>query len=186
MLAIYLAAIEDHSNDSKFEELYYQYQSYVMNIALSILRHQQDAEDAAQKTWIAVARNIHKIDHIHSDETKRYITVAIKNHSRNILERNRKNPLLEYRDFHCVSDLANQEEIPAMYETHSRYQRVLEFISNMDDKYRDVLSLYYLEGYKPSKISALLGRPLTTVKSQLKRGKEQILQFYEEEDHHDQ
>lgn len=185
MLAFYISVIEDHNNDDQFEELYYKYQSYVMNIALSILHHQQDAEDASQKTWIAVARNFYKIEDIHSDKTKRYITIAIKNHSYNILKKKQNNPILESIDFNHISDFSSHEDAITTHEKNSHYQCVLQFILNMDEKYRDVLSLYYLDHYKPSEIASMLNRPLATVKSQLKRGKKHIIQFYKENIYHD-
>ena len=180
MLAFFLSMIEDHDNEDKFTNLYHTYQSYMMTVANAILHHPQDAEDAVQNAWIAIIRNIDKIEDIHSDKTKRYITVAIKNHSCNMLEKKKNIPITETVDLHHVSDHTSPEELSAEYQTHSEYELVLQFILDMDEKYRDVLSLYYLDECKPSEIAVLLDRPLATVKSQLQRGKNQIMQFYKE------
>ena len=180
MLAFFLSMIEDHDTEDKFTNLYHAYQNYMMTVANAILQHHQDAEDALQNAWIAIIRNIDKIEDIHSDKTKRYITVAIKNHSRNMLEKKKNTPLTEAVDLHHISDHMSPEELSSEYQTHSEYELVLQFILDMDEKYRDVLSLYYLDSCKPSEIAVLLDRPLATVKSQLQRGKNQIIQFYKE------
>ena len=49
-----------------------------------------------------------------------------------------------------------------------------------DEKYREVLILYYVEGFKISEISALLNINENTVKTRLRRAREQIVAFYTE------
>lgn len=55
-----------------------------------------------------------------------------------------------------------------------------EMLGMADEKYREVLVLYYVEGFKISEISALLGINENTVKTRLTRAREQVKVFYSE------
>ncbi|MCD7765126.1 MAG: sigma-70 family RNA polymerase sigma factor, partial [Lachnospiraceae bacterium] len=49
-------------------------------------------------------------------------------------------------------------------------------LNMLDEKYRLVLMLYYVEGYKTSEISAILEVTESTVRTQLARGREKLAQ----------
>ncbi|MCD7716373.1 MAG: sigma-70 family RNA polymerase sigma factor [Lachnospiraceae bacterium] len=51
-----------------------------------------------------------------------------------------------------------------------------EALGMLDEKYRLVLMLYYVEGYKTSEISAILEVTESTVRTQLARGREKLAQ----------
>ncbi|MCC8044507.1 MAG: sigma-70 family RNA polymerase sigma factor [Clostridiales bacterium] len=51
-----------------------------------------------------------------------------------------------------------------------------EALNMLDEKYRLVLMLYYVEGYKTSEISAILEVTESTVRTQLARGREKLAQ----------
>ena len=53
-----------------------------------------------------------------------------------------------------------------------------EMLSLVDEKYRLVLILYYLEGFKIPEIAALLEMNVNTVKTRLARAREQIRTAY--------
>ena len=50
----------------------------------------------------------------------------------------------------------------------------------MDERYKDVLMLFYLVGLSPKEISIALDRPLNTVNTQLARGKQLIIKKFKE------
>ena len=50
----------------------------------------------------------------------------------------------------------------------------------MDEKYKDVLMLFYLVGLSPKEISIALDRPLNTINTQLARGKQLIIKKFKE------
>ncbi|GFI31849.1 ECF RNA polymerase sigma factor SigW [Lachnospiraceae bacterium] len=49
-----------------------------------------------------------------------------------------------------------------------------ETLSHLDKKYRLVLMLYYVEGFKTSEISKILEIPESTVRTRLARGREKL------------
>lgn len=54
-----------------------------------------------------------------------------------------------------------------------------ETLDALPEKYRLVMMLYYVEGFKISEISQLLELPLGTVKSRLARGRECLTAAFE-------
>lgn len=52
-----------------------------------------------------------------------------------------------------------------------------EVLLAVDEKYRLVLMLYYVDGYKTSEISQILEIPESTVRTRLARGRERLAQI---------
>ena len=61
------------------------------------------------------------------------------------------------------------------------YSYIVSAILSLDEKYRDVLSLYYLNELTVSEISHLLSRKENTVKQQLARGRRKLIYIIEKE-----
>lgn len=57
---------------------------------------------------------------------------------------------------------------------------VWEAVKQLPDKYREVVHLFYYEGYATKEIADILGRNESTVRSDLKRGRERLRQILEE------
>ena len=51
---------------------------------------------------------------------------------------------------------------------------VWEAIKQLPEKYREVIHLYYYEGYSTVDIARILGRKESTIRSDLRRGREQL------------
>lgn len=65
--------------------------------------------------------------------------------------------------------------------TKENYRIVVESIMSLGEKYRDVLSLYYLNELSVSEIASLLLRKENTVKQQLARGRRKLINMIEKE-----
>ncbi len=54
-----------------------------------------------------------------------------------------------------------------------------ELIQAVDEPYRDILILYYVEGFQSKEIAEVLGMKDATVRTRLRRGRENLMQVYE-------
>lgn len=54
-----------------------------------------------------------------------------------------------------------------------------ELIQAVDEQYRDILVLHYVKGFKATEIAEVLGMKDTTVRTRLRRGRENLMQVYE-------
>ncbi|MBQ3007822.1 MAG: sigma-70 family RNA polymerase sigma factor [Clostridia bacterium] len=59
--------------------------------------------------------------------------------------------------------------------------QILGLLISLEEKYRIVMHLHYVEGYKTDELSALLGISSAAVKKRLQRGREALREIYEKE-----
>lgn len=178
MLFLYLAAIENHDNDDKFMKLYNKYEKKVFSIAFEFTKDQYDAEDASQMAFFALARNIEKIDLENENATKIYVYKAAKSASFDILRKKEKSPqTVSLSKFYNVS---SDEDLNEKLVNDDVLQKTVKIIRELPEHYRDVLTCYYLGGFSVKEISDLLHRPLSTVRSQLDRGRTMLETAMEE------
>ncbi|MGN0153452.1 MAG: sigma-70 family RNA polymerase sigma factor [Lachnospiraceae bacterium] len=73
------------------------------------------------------------------------------------------------------------EELPDVMEECSQYEltEFKELMDNLEEKYRLILILYYVEEFKISEISEMLDMKESTVKTRLRRGKNSLKKEYE-------
>ena len=70
-----------------------------------------------------------------------------------------------------------QKEQPAFDKSFEELEWK-EFIKLLDEKYRLVMILYYVNGLPAADISSILHIPESTVRTRLSRGRKQIAQIY--------
>lgn len=72
------------------------------------------------------------------------------------------------------------DEIEEAPRSDDAYENVewLEMIRKLDEKYRMVMILYYVNGLKTTEIGAVLHIPVSTVRTRLARGRKQMAQLY--------
>lgn len=182
MLAFYLLYVYEEKDEPQFVRLVERYNEDLLKASYGILKKEQDAEDAVQNTWIAIAQNMHVLRNLDEEKTEIYIYKTVKNQSINIY--NKKKNEADQLDVNVLNNIPTDTDVQSEYAIREEWNAVLSCLENMNHYYRDVLTLYYLYEMKPIKISETLARPLQTVKSQLQRGK-RLLKEAMGEWHHD-
>jgi len=79
------------------------------------------------------------------------------------------------------ANLSYTEEVPEMSSCDTGFENVewKEALNSLDEKYRLVIMLYYVEGFKTSEISEILEMPESTVRTRLARGREKLANEYD-------
>lgn len=138
-------------------EKYDLYKTMLFRIAFSYLGNKYDCEDILQEAFIRLI--YHAPDFPSNEDEKRWairITINLcKNHLRSFWHRN-KASLEDYVEYAVTPE-----------EGH-----ILQQILDLPDKYRIVLHLYYVEGYRVHEIANILKLSESGVKMRLKRGRE--------------
>ncbi|MBR7098598.1 MAG: sigma-70 family RNA polymerase sigma factor [Clostridia bacterium] len=169
MLTFYLLFVYNEEDEPQFTRLYKKYDNTLLKTSNYILQNEQDAEDAVQESWIAIAQNMHILRNLDEEKIEIYIFKTVKNKSINIYHKNKK---IEYNfDLNILENIPADIDVQSEYTISEEWKAAVSCLSGMDHCYRDVLTLYYLYSAKPAKIAEVLNRPLQTVKSQLQRGK---------------
>jgi len=147
------------------ERLLDTYGNSILRLAYSYLHNYSDAEDILQETLIRYLQNIPKVaGPVHE---KAWLLKVAANLSKNRIDYNR------LRD----TDELNEELI---VEEREDLSFVWEAVKALPEKYREAIHLYYYEGYSTGQMAVLLGRKESSVRSDLKRGREKLKMILKE------
>lgn len=144
-----------------YGELVVRYRRAAFAIALSVTGRREDAEDAAQESFIVA---LERIDECRQPERfGAWFLTIVRNRSRNLLRREclREGEALP---FSLASSIAGPDRMTERGELRDRLTRALESLSNVQ---REVLLLHDLEGWKHKEIADRLEMPSGTVRSHL-------------------
>jgi len=180
MIAFYLSLIENHEDDDDFLEIYYQYKQSMYNIAFSYLRNHHYCQDAMQIAFSGIAKNMGTIKKLDEEKLEIYIFKSIKNAALNVLEeKNLVNNNVYSMDeqFH---ELSSEEDLIENTIEKELVKEIFAFIESMDEKYRDVLSLYFLHELTFREIAITLGKPVSTIKDRFHKGHKMVIQKFKE------
>lgn len=147
MLVAYLAMLDTPEEKSKLELLYKEYKNSMYNIAYDILKDKYLAEDAVHNAFLKLTKNLEKINEVKCKETRNYLVILVRGVAINIYNQNKKIVPVEETD---------TVDVPELIESKLERERVFEIISNMDEKYSDILMLKLFYDYSNDEISQLL------------------------------
>ena len=147
-----------------FESLLRRYQSKVLHFSKRYVRNEKDAEDITQETFIAIYKNIHKIDPQRPFTT--YIFEIAKNKSISHLRKYSKEVSL--LDTHVIDE---EDAWLNKLDKQNAKQHVATGLKKIPPRYSQVLRLYYFHDFDYNKISLMLKMPLNTVRTLLRRAK---------------
>ena len=143
--------------DAEFASFYEKHWKYVYRLCLTYMRSEADAEDCTEDVFVKVLTGAF----VFQDETheRKWLTVTAINLCRDRLK--------SYARKHVASiDDENMPEIAAPSdEDHSE---VLEAVMHLPPKLKDVIWLYYYEEHSTDEIAAILHRPASTVRNQMR------------------
>ena len=155
----------ENESERELAERYDRYGPMLYRMCLVMLCSRQDAEDAVQETFCAYLKHRPRFEN--EEHEKAWFLRVATNKCHDL----RRSPFWKRRADWTGVDLS--EETPEELG-------VLEELLRLPGKYRQVIHLYYIEGYKIAEIAELLGRRENTVKVQLHRGRELLRLSLEE------
>ena len=159
---------------SYFEVLVNRYQDRIYTLCRYMLENQDDAEDAAQDTFIKAFQGIRGFTPTASFYTWLY-RIAVNT----CLDHKRK---FSFRSLFFSSDkethidsFPSQDPSPeSAYDTKQSMQALLSILKHLSEKYRVVIILNELEGLSYEEIAEILDVSIGTVKSRIFRAREEL------------
>lgn len=165
---ISFALVERPSQLCLFESLYKTYSQGMYQIAYGIIHDVQYAEDMVAEAFIRVAKNINRIAEIPADKHRSYLKMIIRNicidYYRHI------NPT----DTICEMslDLADNSPGPeGIVIDRITVEAIVQAITELPDKYRDVLTLSYLYNHTTEEIGIALNLSPNAIYQRIHRAK---------------
>ena len=128
--------------------------------------NREDADDAVQECFLKYVEKASSFND--AEHEKAWLIRVASNICKDIL-RKRK-----HQSFVSLDEIRN-------LGTSEDNAQILEMLVSLEEKYRIVMHLHYVEGYKTEEISSLLGVTSAAVKKRLQRGRDALREIYEKE-----
>ena len=162
-------------------ELVARYQHRLYRYLLRLVRQPAEAEDLFQQTWLRVAGQIRRYD------PRRNFDAWLFTLARNLAIDHLRRVRPESLDDHEAGEYertpaALRDSAPPALDALIARERTYLLAAALDDLpalYREVLSLRFEEEMKLEEIAEVLDAPLSTIKSRLRRGLENLRQSLE-------
>ncbi len=135
------------------------YGDSILRLSFSYLHNMADAEDVVQETLIKYMKTAPTFEN--EAHEKAWLLRVAANISKNKIDYNKVRQTDEL-DERLVAD--EREDLSFVWEA----------VSSLPDNMRDVIHLFYHEGYSTKEIASILDRNESTVRSDLKRGRDKL------------
>ncbi len=152
-------------NVSSIEKILDNYGNAILRLAYSYLHNISDAEDILQDTLIKYMQSAPIF--LTEGHKKAWLLHVAANLSKNKINYNK------------IRETDELEET-LVAEEREDLSFVWEAVKALPEKYREVIHLYYQEGYPTKEISKILNRNESSVRSDLKRGREALKKVLKE------
>lgn len=141
----------------QFTQIYYRNVSSVYRVCYSYMKNKPEAEDMVQETFLRMITSGQTFEN--SRHEKAWLIVTAANLCKDTLKK-------WWRKHEDLDDYANI--LPA---ADPKEDSAVEAVLNLPPKYKDVVYLYYYEGYSTAEIARHLKSPEATVRSRLSRAR---------------
>lgn len=142
------------------------YGNSLLRLAYSYLHNMADSEDVLQDTLLRVMEANPVFEN--AAHEKAYLMTATANMAKNRIIYNRRRE----------GDELNENLVA---EEREDLSFVWEAVKSLPEVQREVIHLFYQEGYQTAEIAKILGRKEATVRSDLKRARERLKEVLKEE-----
>ena len=159
------SAIKDRETGRQAERLLDQYGNSVLRLAYSYLHNMSDAEEILQETLIRYLQTAPEFEN--SAHEKAWLMKVAANLSKNRIDYNQRRATDELKEELLAQD---QEDLSFVWEA----------VKALPEQYRETIHLFYYEGYSTAQIARILTRKESSVRSDLRRGREKLKQVLKE------
>lgn len=146
MLALALAMVEGPEEQSKFRALAARYERLMFHVARQILPNEQDAEDAVQEAFLAIAKNFSKIFAVDSPKTKAFVVIVTESKAIDIARKNARQ-----------GQQVPLEDLPGLSVQTQGEDGLTQCILRLPARYRAWIQLHYAQGYTAEETAEILG-----------------------------
>lgn len=155
--------------EKKFEQIYAEYKDNVFAISIMYLKDYQLAEDASQETFVKVLGKLKNLKD--QSKTKAWISKIAINVCRDKLRQSSRREIPSER---------LPENTNSVYNSDIKLT-VGEAVSNLSPELKEVVILYYYQGFTQKEISDILKIPPSTTAYRLRTAKSQLKEYLKED-----
>jgi len=170
--------------EARFEQEALPYLGPLYTAALRLTRHEADAEDLVQETFVKAFRSFHQF--VPGTNLKAWLYRILGNTYISSYRQAQRLPKTtaapELEDWQLAKAQAREQNPSAETEALARLtdSRVIEAMQSLGPKYRVAVYLADIEGFSYKEIAEIMAVPVGTVMSRLSRGRAQLRRLLEE------
>lgn len=146
-----------------FEQAVQKYACAVHSACVMRLGSEADADDCFQNTFLKLYTSAPEFNE--EEHLKAWLLRVAINECKKFLRDNRRTVPL---------DSVREQAIPPTDDAND----ISWALMRLEPKYREVLYLYYAEGYSGDEIASILGKNSNTVRTMMRRGREKLRKLY--------
>ena len=150
----------------EIERILSDYGDMLYRLCRMMLRSSHDAEDAVQETLIRYFRKAPAFRD--AEHEKAWLITVAANICRDVLRKRTRRSQTSAEQIEILQDEARQSGI-------------IDALMTLPEKYRLVLVLHYVEGYRVEEVAKMIGRTPSAVKMRLQKGRRLLETAYREE-----
>ena len=161
-----------------FDKIYLDYYDQVKRTAKSYLRHEEDALDVAQDTFLKVYESLDSYDDSYSLST--WVTEICINKCKDKLrqrkrERQRFAPITGANE-HLLDSREDQNTPDSILSAEEDGVSIADTFSSLPDNIRQAMTLRFSDELSYREVAEKMGVPLSTVKTWVRRGRSKLMQ----------
>ncbi len=148
------------------EKAVHAYGNSLYRLCYVMLNNEKDAEDAVQDTFMKYIEKSPAF--ADSEHEKAWLITVAQNRCRDILRQRKRY-------------LQTDVEVVQEYIAPTENSGILDALMTLPEKFRLVLTLYYIEGYRVEDIAKIIGKTPSAVKMRLQKGRHLLKEAYGKE-----
>lgn len=166
MLSFYLSMVNDDNDKEKIERIYKKYKQLMYKKAFSILKHEQDAQDALHEAFIRIIKHLHNIHNTDDIKTQYFVMIITENISLKMLKQKNKIQSFNIDDF---ADTLPQTE-PSKFDNVDKIT-IKNALEQLSEQHYHILCLTDYLGFSVKQAAVLLSISEDTAYKRLQRAR---------------
>ncbi len=152
---------------------YREYRSPMVRVARSILRDEGLAEDAVQQAFLKIFENFEKFPLGDCNKIRSLVVIIVRNTAIDLYRKRGRERVISFEELERpLPDEGNDPEEAAIRGEEARV--MAGYLSRMEERYANLLTLRYYHGYQNKEIAELLGMTPAQVAVGLYRGRQRL------------
>ena len=148
---------KNETSSTSITQAYEQYFDMVYRVSYSYLKNTTDAEDATADVFVKLLRRNKEFQSV--EHEKAWLIRATINVAKDYLK-------------HWWRNRANIDDYESLHSDDPYHiDETLESVMELPTRYKDVIYLYYYEGYTTKEIASILKKPHSTVRNHLREAR---------------
>nr|WP_319489504.1 RNA polymerase sigma factor [uncultured Caproiciproducens sp.] len=174
-MLIIIQEIQNEADRNFVEDLYNNYGSTMLYIAQGILKDRSRAEDAVSLAFLKIIDNLQKFCFENCNKTKGLVVIIVRHVCYDILKNEKRRQTLPLEENEEVAGDTEDTPLESIVSAES-YHFVMDCLSCLNDRYRDVLRLKLVYEYKDEEIAQMLAISQGNVRVRFHRARMALLE----------